>query len=121
MMIVMTPHATVDEIDAVLAHVEQGGFSAHRSDGKEQTVIGVIGIVDRDVDPRQFELLPGVAQVVRISSPFKLASRQLREQDTVVTVGEVKIGGPAGVLMARPWTLQNQEHVARGRPTVKAP
>jgi 3-deoxy-7-phosphoheptulonate synthase len=120
MMIVMTPHATAEEIDSVLAHVESGGFSAHRSDGKEQTVIGVIGIVDRDVDPRQFEVLPGVAQVVRISSPFKLASRQLREHDTLVTVGNVVIGGPEVVLMAGPCTIENEAQVEAIAPIVKA-
>ena len=69
MMIVMTPHATPEQIDSILEHIKSEGFQPHRSDGKEQTVIGVVGIVDRDVDPRQFEVLDGVAKVVRISSP----------------------------------------------------
>src|SRR5260370_42184481 len=94
MMIVMTPHATPEQIDSVVAHIKSEGFSPHRSDGKEQTVIGVVGIVDRDVDPRQFEVLDGVAKVVRISSPYKLASRQLKEEDTIGDVGKgAKIGG----------------------------
>jgi 3-deoxy-7-phosphoheptulonate synthase len=120
MMAVMTPHATPDEIESVVHSIESEGLSAHRSDGKEQTVIGVIGIVDRIVDPRKFEIMPGVAQVVRISSPFKLASRQFQEQDTLVDVGGVIIGGPEVVLMAGPCTIENQAQVEAIAPIVKA-
>jgi len=119
MMIVMTPHATPEQIDSVLDHVKTEGFQPHRSDGKEQTVIGVVGIVDRDIDTRQFEVLDGVAKVVRISSPFKLASRQFKEEDTIVDVGKgVKIGGPEVVLMAGPCTIENKEQVDAIAPIV---
>lgn len=119
MMIVMTPHATTEQIDSVVKHVETEGFQPHRSDGKEQTVIGVVGILDRDIDPRQFEVLTGVAKVVRISSPFKLASRQFQEADTIVDVGRgVKIGGPEVVLMAGPCTIENREQVEAIAPIV---
>jgi 3-deoxy-7-phosphoheptulonate synthase len=120
MMVVMTPHATPTDIDTVVRAIESEGFSAHRSDGKEQTVIGVVGIVDRDVDPRQFEVLHGVAQVVRLSSPYKLASRQFKEEDTIVTVGDVKIGGAEVVLMAGPCTIESAEQVEAIAPLVKA-
>jgi 3-deoxy-7-phosphoheptulonate synthase len=119
MMVVMTPHATPEEVNEVVKYIESEGFQAHRSDGKEQTVIGVIGIVDRIVDPRQFEVMPGVAQVVRISSPFKLASRQFQERDTVVDVGDVKIGGAEVVLMAGPCTIESQAQVEAIAPLVK--
>ena len=119
MMIVMTPHATPEEIDSVLERIKTEGFQPHRSDGKEQTVIGVVGIVDRDVDPRQFEVLEGVAKVVRISSPFKLASRQFKEEDTVVDVGRgVKVGGREVVLMAGPCTIESKEQVEAIAPIV---
>jgi 3-deoxy-7-phosphoheptulonate synthase len=120
MMVVMTPHATPADVESVIHVIESQGFSAHRSDGKEQTVIGVVGIIDRDVDPRQFELLHGVAQVVRISSPYKLASRQFQEADTIVTVGDVKIGGSEVVLMAGPCTIESAEQVEAIAPIVKA-
>ncbi len=121
MMIVMAPHATAEQIESVLDHVKSEGFSPHRSDGKEQTGIGVVGIIDRDVDPRQFEVLDGVAKVVRLSSPFKLASRQFKEEDTVVDVGKgVKIGGPDVVLMAGPCTIENREMVEAIAPIVAA-
>src|ERR1700760_4641980 len=119
MMIVMTPHATAEQIDSVVDHIKTEGFQPHRSDGKEQTVIGVVGILDRDIDPRQFEVLTGVAKVVRISSPFKLASRQFQETDTIVDVGRgVKIGGTEVVLMAGPCTIENREQVEAIAPIV---
>ncbi len=119
MMIVMTPHATAEQIDSVVDHIKTEGFQPHRSDGKEQTVIGVVGILDRDIDPRQFEVLTGVAKVVRISSPFKLASRQFQETDTIVDVGRgVKIGGTDVVLMAGPCTIENREQVEAIAPIV---
>ncbi|HWE26437.1 MAG TPA: N-acetylneuraminate synthase family protein, partial [Polyangia bacterium] len=117
----MTPHATPEQIDSVLEHVKTEGFQPHRSDGKEQTVIGVVGIVDRDVDPRQFEVLDGVAKVVRLSSPFKLASRQFKEEDTIVDVGKgVKVGGREVVLMAGPCTIESKAQVEAIAPIVAA-
>jgi 3-deoxy-7-phosphoheptulonate synthase len=116
----MTPHATAAEVDSVVSSIEAEGLQAHRSDGKEQTVIGIIGIVDRIVDPRQFEVMAGVAQVVRISSPYKLASRQFQEKDTIVDVGGVPIGGPEVVLMAGPCTIESRAQVEAIAPTVKA-
>jgi 3-deoxy-7-phosphoheptulonate synthase len=120
MMVVMTPHATAEEVEAVVHNIEAEGLSAHRSIGKEQTVIGIIGIVDRIVDPRQFEIMPGVAQVVRISSPFKLASRQFQERDTIVDVGGVAVGGTEVVLMAGPCTIESEAQVEAIAPLVKA-
>src|SRR5947209_3074035 len=121
MMIVMTPHATQEQIESIVQHIKDEGFQPHRSDGKEQTVIGVVGIVDRDVDPRQFEVLDGVAKVVRLSSPFKLASRQFKEEDTIVDVGRgVKIGGPNVVLMAGPCTIESKAQVEAIAPIVAA-
>jgi len=121
MMIVMTPHATPEQIELVLDHVKTEGFQPHRSDGKEQTVIGVVGIIDREVDPRQFEVLDGVAKVVRLSSPFKLASRQFKEEDTIVDVGKgVKVGGREVVLMAGPCTIESKAQVEAIAPIVAA-
>ncbi len=120
MMVVMAPHATPEEIDNLTKSIEAQGFSAHRSDGKEQTVIGVVGIVERDVDPRQFEVQKGVAQVVRISSPFKLASRQFQTADTVVAISDrLAVGEREVVLMAGPCTIENAAQVEAIAPTVK--
>jgi 3-deoxy-7-phosphoheptulonate synthase len=121
MMIVMSPQATPEQIEAVVERVKAEGFSVHRSDGKENTVIGCVGHVNIDaVDPRQFELLPAVAQVLRISVPYKLSSRTFRKDDTVVDVGGVKVGGTEVILMAGPCTIESKEQVEAIAPLVKA-
>src|SRR5262245_22846113 len=122
MMIVMSPQATPEQIEDVIAHVKAEGFTPHRSDGQENTVIGCVGHVNIEaVDPRQFELLPGVSQVVRISVPYKLSSRTFKPHDTVIEVGHgVRVGGPEVVLMAGPGTIESRDQVEAIAPMVKA-
>src|SRR5687767_4932917 len=122
MMIVMSPLATPEQIDRVLERIKTEGFSAHRSDGKGHTVIGCVGHVSPDeVDPRLFELLDGVSKVVRISAPYKLASRTFKKEDTVVDAGRgVLIGGPGVVLMAGPCTIESRDQVEAIAPLMKA-
>jgi 3-deoxy-7-phosphoheptulonate synthase len=120
MMIVMSPQATPIEIENVLRHVTDAGFTPHRSDGKDHTVIGCVGHVNPEAfDPREFELLVGVSQVVRISVPYKLSSRTFKREDTVVDVKGVKIGGRDVVLMAGPCTIESREQVEAIAPLVK--
>jgi 3-deoxy-7-phosphoheptulonate synthase len=121
MMVVMSPKATPAQIDLVIRSIQDAGFTAHRSDGKDQTVIGCVGHLNPEtVDPRQFELLDGVEQVVRISVPYKLASRAFKREDTVVDAGRgVKIGGPEVVLMAGPCTIESRAQVEAIAPLVK--
>jgi 3-deoxy-7-phosphoheptulonate synthase len=121
MMIVMSPQATPQQIDQVLARVKEAGFFAHRSDGKDHTVIGCVGHLNPDtIDPREFELLEGVAQVVRISVPYKLSSRTFKREDTVIDAGGgVLIGGKEVVLMAGPCTIESKEQVDAIAPLVK--
>jgi 3-deoxy-7-phosphoheptulonate synthase len=122
MMIVMSPQATPEQIDSVLKNVVDSGFTPHRSDGKDHTIIGCVGHVNPDaVDPRQFELLAGVAQVLRISVPYKLSSRAFKREDTVVDCGNgVKVGGTEVILMAGPCTIESREQVEAIAPLVKA-
>jgi 3-deoxy-7-phosphoheptulonate synthase len=121
MMIVMSPQATPEQIDRVIERVKGEGFTPHRSDGQENTVIGCVGHVNVDaVDPRQFELLIGVAQVVRISVPYKLSSRTFKREDTVIDAGNgVRIGGAEVVLMAGPCTIESRDQVEAIAPLVK--
>jgi 3-deoxy-7-phosphoheptulonate synthase len=121
MMIVMSPQATSQQIENVVRRVTEAGFMPHRSDGKENTVIGCVGHVNIDsVDPREFELLEGVSQVVRISVPYKLSSRTFKPEDTVVDAGNgVKVGGREVVLMAGPCTIESREQVEAIAPMVR--
>jgi 3-deoxy-7-phosphoheptulonate synthase len=121
MMIVMSPRATAEQIDGVVLAIKAAGFSTHRSDGEDQTVIGCVGHLNPEsVDPRQFELLDGVAQVLRITVPYKLSSRMFKKEDTVIDLGSgVKIGGKEVVLMAGPCTIEAKEQVDAIAPLVK--
>jgi 3-deoxy-7-phosphoheptulonate synthase len=120
MMIVMSPKATPDQIKHVVESVEAEGFQVHRSDGQAQTVLGCVGAVRETIDTRQFELLAGVAQVLRISSPYKLASRTFKSEDTVINLpGGVQVGGSGVVLMAGPCTIESKDQVEHLAPLVK--
>ncbi|HYO77263.1 MAG TPA: 3-deoxy-7-phosphoheptulonate synthase, partial [Thermoanaerobaculia bacterium] len=92
MVIVMKKHAADSSIERVVAELSARGFDVHRSTGSDQTVLGVVGRVDT-VDPREFELLEDVQEVVRVSEPYKLTSRTFKREKTVVRARGVEIGG----------------------------
>ena len=81
MVIVMQEGATDAQIQHVIDRLVAGGFNVHRSTGESHTVLGAVG-VHRDFDHRDFELLDGVREVMRITQPFKLASRQFKPEGT---------------------------------------
>jgi 3-deoxy-7-phosphoheptulonate synthase len=110
MVIVMEKHSTESNIEHVVAELTTRGFDVHRSTGSEHTVLGVVGHVDT-IDPREFELMEGVQEVVRISEPFKLSSRTFRREKTVVKARGVEIGGHDVVVMAGPCTIENEHQV----------
>jgi len=111
MVIVMQEGATEEQIQHVIDRVVASGFDVHRSTGASHTVLGAVG-VHRDFDHRDFELLQGVREVVRITQPFKLASRQFKPQGTVIDLGRgVKIGGPEVVVAAGPCSVESREQI----------
>ncbi|HET7437796.1 MAG TPA: 3-deoxy-7-phosphoheptulonate synthase [Thermoanaerobaculia bacterium] len=110
MIIVMQKHTAEDNVERVVAELSTRGFDVHRSTGKDQTVLGVVGNVDT-IDQREFELFDGVQEVVRVSEPFKLTSRTFRPEKTVVTARGVKVGGDEVVIMAGPCTIESEEQV----------
>src|SRR2546426_12265212 len=93
MVIVMNEHAPEDQIEKVIAALTQKGYDAHRSTGTTRTVIGVVGASRTPLDPREFEIMPGVHEVVRITEPYKLAGRTFQPEDTVIRIRDVLIGG----------------------------
>jgi 3-deoxy-7-phosphoheptulonate synthase len=94
---------------ALIAFLENKGFRLREIQGEQETVLGAVGIVPIDV--RQVELLPGVARVIPITQPFKLASREFRKEDTSIPVGPVKVGGPRIVVIAGPCAVESREHI----------
>lgn len=111
MVIVMQEGATEEQIQHVIDRVVASGFDVHRSTGASHTVLGAVG-VHRDFDHRDFEILQGVREVVRITQPFKLASRQFKPEGTIVDLGRgVKIGGPEVAIAAGPCSVESHEQI----------
>ena len=111
MVIVMQEGASEAQIQHVIDRLIAHGFNVHRSTGESHTVLGAVG-VHRDFDHRDFELLDGVREVMRITQPFKLASRQFRPEGTIVDLGRgVKIGGPEVVVVAGPCSVESREQI----------
>jgi 3-deoxy-7-phosphoheptulonate synthase len=111
MVIVMHEDATDEQIQRVIDRVVASGFDVHRSTGASHTVLGAVG-VHRDFDHRDFELLEGVREVIRITQPFKLASRQFKPQGTIVDLGRgVSIGGIELVVAAGPCSVESPEQI----------
>ena len=111
MVVVMQAGSTEEQIQEVINRLVAMGFDVHRSTGATHTVLGAVG-VPSNVDPRDVELLEGVREVVRITQPYKLASRAFRPEGTVVEVGKgVRIGGPEVVVAAGPCAVESEEQI----------
>jgi 3-deoxy-7-phosphoheptulonate synthase len=107
MLVVMEKDATPEQVDAVINTVEKAGFTARSIPGGDRVSIGVLNN-DGPVDAGLFLGLPGVKDAVAVTKPYKLVSREVRPADTVVTVGEVAIGGGSPVMMAGPCAIESE-------------
>jgi 3-deoxy-7-phosphoheptulonate synthase len=111
MVIVMKPSATEEQVQKIIEVLVGVGYDVHRSTGVNHTVLGAVGAPRERVEPGALELLPGVAQVLKISEPYKLVGRTFKPQDTVVDVRGVKIGGTEVVVMAGPCSVESEAQV----------
>ena len=109
MLIVMQPRASEDNIQKVISFIKEKGFDAHVSNGEDHTVIGAVG--KKLIDKRDIELLAGVKEVIRISSPYKLVSRVFKPEDTIIDVKGIKIGGGHIGMIAGPCTVETYEQM----------
>src|SRR3954452_23364973 len=108
MLIVMSASASQREIDNAVRVVESLGFRAHVMPGATRTAIGVTGNQGA-VDLSHFENLPGVAEAIRVTKPYKLITVDLRPDRTVVDVGGAKIGDGSLAVIAGPCAIENRE------------
>jgi 3-deoxy-7-phosphoheptulonate synthase len=110
MLVVMKAQATQEEIQAVCDHIEQMGFRAHPLPGAQRTAIGITGNPG-EIDRGNFEDLSGVADVIRVSKPYKLASRDVKEEDTVIRFSgtDAAIGGRNLAMIAGPCSIESRE------------
>ena len=107
MVVVMQERATEEQIAKVVARLVEAGMDVHRSTGVSRTVLGVVG--QKRPDAGLIEMMDGVHEVMRISEPYKLASRTFKPEATVITIGDVRIGGDEVIVMAGPCSAETDE------------
>src|ERR1017187_9940284 len=111
MIVAMQDSAGEDQIQHVIDQLVQMGFEVHRSTGALKTVLGGVG-ARSDFDTREIEMLPGVQEVHRITSPYRLAGRNFRPEGTVVKFANgIEIGGKKIVVMAGPCSVESREQL----------
>ncbi len=120
MIVNMLSTATPDEINHVIDRIKECGFQAHVVRGEERTIIGAIGSSGRRSEIEALRAAPGVAEVIQISHPFKLVSRQLRQARTVVDVCGTKIGDGQLVVIAGPCSVESEQQLMETAHAVKA-
>src|SRR6266480_2510600 len=119
MIVNMSTSATTEEIDHVVDRIKECGYQAHVIHGTERTVIGAVGSNGRRTEIEALRAAPGVQEVIQITHPFKLVSRQLRQRRTVVDVSGVKIGGGDLVVIAGPCSVESREQLTETARAVK--
>jgi 3-deoxy-7-phosphoheptulonate synthase len=118
-LVVMKQGATAEEIRGVVEAVEARGYKAHPIPGAQRTAIGITGNKGA-VEAPVFETLPGVLEVIPVSHAYKLVSREVKPEDTVVSVGGVSVGGPVLAVVAGPCAVESREQVLTVARAVKA-
>ncbi len=118
MLVVMKPNATQREIDAVVERIRSLGLTPHAIPGEQRVAIGVTGNKG-PLEEGVFEGLSGVADAIRVSQPFKLVSREVKEEDTVLSVGGATIGGASIAVIAGPCSVESEEQILEAAQGVK--
>ena len=112
MVVILKNNATNEQIKDVIKHLEDYGFQIHESRGVQKTIIGAIG-VKPGFDVRKVKILDGVSDVYRVTAPYKLAGRSFKENNTVIKINDVEIGGNEIILMAGPCSIESEDQIFR--------
>ncbi len=120
MLVVMEHGATPEQVAGVVRLIEELGYQARPMPGAQRTAVGLVGN-DGRVDGSRFETLPGVAQVIHVTKPYKQASREWHPENTVVTIAPgVQVGGEAVTLIAGPCSVESEEQIVTAARAVRA-
>jgi 3-deoxy-7-phosphoheptulonate synthase len=112
MLVVMHSHATPEQIEQVLQAVRRMNLTPHPMPGATRTAIGITGNISA-VDPRSLEVLPGVLELLRVTKPYKLASREMHEADTFVRLPQSVIGPGTFTVIAGPCSVESEDMILR--------
>lgn len=110
MIIVMKPKAKKSSIDNIINIIEGKGLQAHLSDGKEVTIIGVVGDKSQ-LDGQNLEIAEDVEKIVTVTESYKLANKKFHPEPTIIRIGDVEIGGNELVIMSGPCAVESKEQV----------
>src|SRR5262249_46656110 len=105
MLVVMQSHATPEQVERALDVIRSMGLTPHPMPGATRTAIGITGNTGA-VDARTLEVLPGVFELIRVTKPYKLASREMHPDDTAVTVPQSRIGPGRFTIIAGPCSVE---------------
>src|SRR6059058_4241883 len=120
MLVVMKHGATTAEIDAVVAAIEEMGYEARPMPGAQRTAVGLVGN-DGRVDASRIEALPGVAQIIHVTQPYKQVSREWRSENTIIELAPgVTVGGDSVVVIGGPCSVESEEQILSAARMVKA-
>ncbi|MFN0061683.1 MAG: 3-deoxy-7-phosphoheptulonate synthase [Myxococcaceae bacterium] len=119
MLIVLKADATPEQVSEIESRIRSMGFTPHAIPGAQRTAIGITGNKG-GIDPEPFRAMPGVVDAIAVSQPFKLVSREVKPEDTVVKVGHVAIGGRDLVIMGGPCSVETREQILSCAQAVKA-
>lgn len=120
MLVVMQHDATAKDVDRVVSIIEEMGYQARPMPGAQRTAVGLVGN-DGRVDASRIEALPGVAQIIHVTQPYKQVSREWRAENTVVELGHgVTVGGDSVVVIGGPCSVESEEQIMSAARIVKA-
>jgi len=118
-LVVMNASAGREEIERVCRRIQSLGYKPHIIPGEQRTAVGVTGN-SGPIDPSEFEGLPGVAEAIRVSKPYKLVSRETKAENTVVTVNGVPVGGDELAICGGPCSVESRSQILAAAEAVKA-
>ena len=118
MVVVMEERASEEQVQHVIAQLVEKGFDVHRSTGQLRSVLGAVG-GNRSFDTRLIEIMDGVQEVLRITEPYKLASRTFKPERTAVSFGDFRVGGDEVIVMAGPCSVETEEQIAASAAAVQ--
>lgn len=120
MLVVMQHDASAKDVDRVVGIINELGYEARPMPGAQRTAVGIVGN-DGRVDASRIEALPGVAQVIHVTQPYKQVSREWRADNTVVTIAPgVTVGGDTVVVIGGPCAVESEEQILSAARIVKA-
>src|SRR5690348_2299430 len=120
MLVVMENHATPEQVDRVVRVIEEMGYQARPMPGEMRTAVGLVGN-DGRVDSSRIEALPGVAEVIHVTKPYKQVSREWKAENTIVTIAPgVSFGGDEIQIIAGPCSVESEQQIVASARAVRA-